>query len=821
MRCIADEIYFILLNYGPRCLHDIKSYMNLNCKLANVKNRIFYLLEMKKLNITPPHICNNLTYKNSDMFSSVGFHDLNSLLFHFKRKIFILEIDDSHRVLSKTKVALSRVTNNLKFSLPGDVLNYFFQSQQKAFTIILQTKRRGLVDKINNLLTYTNTSIGDFAHDYVINLSNITIPNSVNIVLSLGHSHNFIDLSKSKKQLYKLITDTEFVISDAPTDKADEIRAKAVNVITNYNNSKKLLNGNFNSKLIEKYLRETKTFYKNNKDKIIVVKSDKSNHTVIMGRDDYNNKVELLLKDEKTYSVLKTNPTNRLQNIINSQIKNIIASDDLGSEKMRLRNCIIHNGIAPKLYCLIKTHKNNALRPIVTTIGSPLYKISKYIVEILNQIPLDSINIKDSFSFKEKLNYIGLGSRDILVSFDAVSLFTNINLDKAYDIILDKWPLIEGITVLNKEQFFELLRLIFDNAYFVYGDKVFEQKRGVAMGSSLGPIIANLYMDHLLTNYTNLFPYSVPFLYKFVDDIITAMPRDQVVPTLNIMNSLDDDIKFTEEIETNGMLDFLDLRLVRANDKIYSKWNRREVKSERLLNYYSNHPLVHKQNLIFNLITRADRLSDKQYKNEAIVKVKQLLSKNNYPGHFTEKILRLYNHRLKFPREPPDSVPDGHSGDFILPIYRSLTYISGLSERLKNLIVSYIPNVKVSFKPINTLAYMYNNKTPTPFLKNSNLIYKINCQGCNLSYVGMTGQYLHKRIYQHKYNISKKEDHIALSAHTLETGHIFNFDATEILAFESNKFKREVLENIFIFTNQTVNFKQDFNSTIRLYRNVL
>lgn len=98
-------------------------------------------------------------------------------------------------------------------------------------------------------------------------------------------------------------------------------------------------------------------------------------------------------------------------------------------------------------------------------------------------------------------------------------------------------------------------------------------------------------------------------------------------------------------------------------------------------------------------------------------------------------------------------------------------------------------------------------------MKNSNSIYKIVCKNCILCYVAMTCQYLLKRIYQHKYNISKNENYIALSTHTLETGHIFYFDSTQILAFESNRFKREILENIYIFVNNTVNFKKDFNAS--------
>ena len=78
---------------------------------------------------------------------------------------------------------------------------------------------------------------------------------------------------------------------------------------------------------------------------------------------------------------------------------------------------------------------------------------------------------------------------------------------------------------------------------------------------------------------------------------------------------------------------------------------------------------------------------------------------------------------------------------------------------------------------------------------------KINCRDC---YVGMTCQYLARRISQHKYNVGSEEKHIALAAHALEEGHTFDFENTKILHFENNRWKRK-----------------DFNYTILSYRSIL
>lgn len=381
--------------------------------------------------------------------------------------------------------------------------------------------------------------------------------------------------------------------------------------------------------------------------------------------------------------------------------------------------------------------------------------------------------------------------------------------------------------LLKKNNFFELLRFVLENAYFTFCDKIYKQERGIAMGSSLGPVIANLYMDSLLKNYKIIFPYDVPFLYKYVDYTITALPEEKIYTTLDCLNKLDEYIQFTAEVEVEMSINFLDMKLMRNNDRIITRWTRKSIKSGRILNYFSNHPLIHKRNIIYNMIGRADKLTDELYKNTCFNQIRTILKENSYPGYFVDKVFKLYIGKRRSQdnplsvslKVPPDKNIAMERENKM--IYRSLTYIPGLSERIKSLFKKTSSDLVVSYKPRNTLSYIYNNKTPTPFLYNSNLIYKIDCGSCELSYVGMTRQYLNRRVSQHKTNVNNNDTHIALAAHSSETGHIFNFDSVSILAFENNLFKRQILESIHIFLNKTVNFKKDFNSTVLLYRNII
>ena len=94
--------------------------------------------------------------------------------------------------------------------------------------------------------------------------------------------------------------------------------------------------------------------------------------------------------------------------------------------------------------------------------------------------------------------------------------------------------------------------------------------------------------------------------------------KDFVDIVLNSFNAYDDNLQFTYEIENNNHLNFLDMTLIRINDKISTNWYQKPSSSGRILNFNSNHHIQLKKNLIFNLIDRAFLLSDKKFHHNNI-----------------------------------------------------------------------------------------------------------------------------------------------------------------------------------------------------------
>ena len=89
---------------------------------------------------------------------------------------------------------------------------------------------------------------------------------------------------------------------------------------------------------------------------------------------------------------------------------------------------------------------------------------------------------------------------EILVSLDVSSLFTNVPVGEAVSVIREKLREDETLgdrTILSPERIAELLEMCLRSTYFSYGGNFYEQKEGVAMGSPVSAVVANLYIGVL------------------------------------------------------------------------------------------------------------------------------------------------------------------------------------------------------------------------------------------------------------------------------------------------------------------------------------
>ena len=101
-------------------------------------------------------------------------------------------------------------------------------------------------------------------------------------------------------------------------------------------------------------------------------------------------------------------------------------------------------------------------------------------------------------------------------------------------------------TPLPKDELLSLLRLCLSSATFCYNGTVYQLIFGTAMGSLVSVVVANVVMEDLALRSS---PVPTVFWKRYVDDVFSAVPANQVNKMLAHINSIDHNIQFTSERE--------------------------------------------------------------------------------------------------------------------------------------------------------------------------------------------------------------------------------------------------------------------------------
>ena len=204
------------------------------------------------------------------------------------------------------------------------------------------------------------------------------------------------------------------------------------------------------------------------------------------------------------------------------------------------------------------------------------------------------------------------------MSFDVVLLFTNVHIDLALSVddvdVSDRTP-------LPKEALVSLFRLCLSSTTFYYNGTVYQQIFGTAMGSPVSVVVANIVMEHIEDLALSTSPVPTIFYKRYVDDVLTAVPADQVDGMLAHINSINQNIQITFEREQGHVIPFLDVT--------------KPTHTYQYLQFSSHHPTAHKRAVVSTLLKRAaSHCSTNSLVQEERSYVKETLQQNGYPEHF-------------------------------------------------------------------------------------------------------------------------------------------------------------------------------------------
>ena len=313
------------------------------------------------------------------------------------------------------------------------------------------------------------------------------------------------------------------------------------------------------------------------------------------------------------------------------------------------------------------------------------------------------------------------------------------------------------------------------------------------MGSPASVVIAEITLQHIeqiILDRCN----SILFWFHYVDDIIASIPQNQFDTIFNNINSANPNIQFTAEQETDGCINFLDMKIRRSfNGYLSFSIYRKPTHTDKYLDFHSNHPNCHKESVVRSLYERAFKLCDDDFIDDETDHLSKVLKKNNYPKSMINKIKKTIINKQNSSSAIVSTNPR--------PSFASAPYIRTASERAAKLLKKY--NIKLAHRPTaplrNSLCKIKDKRST---FKSSGVVYQVNCLNCNAVYIGETGRLLEERISEHKRDIrnKKRESHIYM--HTDQCGHNFDFNNTKILAKANEVKTRRKLEGICTHQNQ-------------------
>ncbi|XP_047985276.1 uncharacterized protein LOC125225561 [Leguminivora glycinivorella] len=145
-----------------------------------------------------------------------------------------------------------------------------------------------------------------------------------------------------------------------------------------------------------------------------------------------------------------------------------------------------------------------------------------------------------------------------MVSFDVTSLFTNVPVAETIELIKRMAEHDDSLT-----EYMKMIEFCLTSGYFVWRGEYYLQIEGVAMGSPIAPVVANLFMENFEQRALESCPHKPRLWWRYVDDVFAVVTGRDLDPLLAHLNAQHPKITFTIEKECNGALPFLDVLVQR------------------------------------------------------------------------------------------------------------------------------------------------------------------------------------------------------------------------------------------------------------------
>ena len=356
---------------------------------------------------------------------------------------------------------------------------------------------------------------------------------------------------------------------------------------------------------------------------------------------------------------------------------------------------------------------------------------------------------------------------------------------------------------VDRDTFIELVKLCSCNVILLSSDGYYRQIDGLAMGSPPAPLLANGW----LSKFDSIVKDSAKLYTRYMDDILREIDRNRAQEKLTEINDLHPALKFTIEREQNSTLPFLDMSIIRLDNKLSSIWYTKPTDTGLTLNYHALAPTRYKRSVVAGLVHRIYRAcSTWSNFHISLQRGKAMLEKNQYPASFYEPIVDKTLSKIIAKNEEKSN---DHNDDEEKPEEKMLflQYRGKVSDKFEQSLRKLTNQCKVIFTIKKLKSSLPTLKPTVENCFKSGVVYKILCTRCDSCYVGQTSRHLISRIKEHK---STRP----VGMHFKDCGRELTMENVEILCARSKSVVHLLtLEALFINAiKPNLNTKDEFRS---------
>ena len=770
----------------PAVLKELNCYLNFHTRLAEMNESIRFYEDCIRNNRYPRQFCKHLR-RNRIKPDNVTLRRHTSNYLDTLRP----QADEFDRLLTmKHLVAPTLPEKDRK-----DFLDYVELITAKQISKKRRTLDRSLIDVKPRSIFPNNPG------RYVNNLSSVTLDDTLLEVLSLGPKfccpHARTDQIGINTQFENVYNQTVGLTASSSLA-LEQLKSDLVNCSYQYTQTK-ITSG---SPLTRKHLSALKDL--RTRDDILLTKPDKGAGIVLMNKNEYIEKMMLILGDESKFKRSKDGKdrTTATENQLAGCLKQLRSQNFISEktfQKIKPRGTII-----PRLYGLPKVHKPLVpLRPILDMCNSPYHETAKWLAEMLEPLRqhLCRFSLRDSFEFVDSVKELDMNGKQ-MCSLDVSSLFTNVPLIETVNFVCDYIDTHNLSFPIPTSALRELLLRCTFNIQFKFNGTLYDQTDGVAMGSPLGPLLSDIFMSSIERGVLQNSINSMSFYRRYVDDIFIILDaQTDISPIIELFNKAHPAIHFTSELEKDGIFNFLDVLLsTRPDGSLRRSVFRKPTWTGQYTHFQSFVPLRQKRNLVRTLTHRAKRICSTDTLESELAYIADVLKENGYPDRFVARNMQT---------EPmPIPVPTAERK----PIFLSLPFkgdqiANVINRRIHNSLQKAFPATTLkSFSTTRPLIRL-NLKDKLPVHSRNMVVYSFVCS-CAAEYVGRTTRQLKTRISEHHPRWlqlgEQRSIRSAVVSHLIESGHVIDPIASFRVIYQAPRYLPGSIQSRYINTAEAV-----------------